>query len=238
MGQLDPTGGGGGLSSAAGVSAGGIFGSAGAGAAGVAGGAEHSRDRRRGDRAGAVGDRDPAERRAGAARFVRHEAGGAGGDSGRVQADRYGGAGHPDVRAFAAAGGASAGSWRSFARCPIPRGTTCTAVHRVLTGQVSNPRGATRPRSGCLARRLSRVMRRLSTSSGGGGMGFPTAWRCRSRLVEGPLTWPGPGRGVSGAAARPVAASARSGASRGTRRQPGVAGGTRSGAAASRGGTS
>ena len=48
-----------------------------------------------------------------------------GGDPRRVQADRDGGARHPDVRALARPGGAGRTSWRSSARWPIPRGTTC-----------------------------------------------------------------------------------------------------------------
>ena len=78
-----------------------------------------------------------------------------------------------------------------------PEGNHLTAVHRVLTGQVSNPRGASdldrvasRDDFPCYAAALDRVRRR--------GDGIPSGVALPTRLVEGPLTWPGQDAGFLG----------------------------------------
>ncbi len=79
-----------------------------------------------------------------------------------------------------------------------PEGNHLTAVHRVLTGQVSNPRGATD-----LDRVASRddfpcYARGGRLRSSGGGDGVPSGVALPLRLVEGPLTWPGQDAGFLG----------------------------------------
>ena len=71
-----------------------------------------------------------------------------------------------------------------------PEGNHLVAVHRVLTGQPSNPRGAndldrvaSRDDFPCYAAVLDRVRRRTD--------GVPSGVALPTRLVEGPLTWPG-----------------------------------------------
>ena len=79
-----------------------------------------------------------------------------------------------------------------------PRGEPpACAVHRVLTGQVSNPRGAndldrvaSRDDFPCYAAVLDRVRRRHD--------GIPNGVALPTRLVEGPLTWPGQDAGFLG----------------------------------------
>ena len=77
MGQIDPTFGLGSLKTRRAVPPGGLFGAGGAGVAGASGSAASRGGGERTVGAGAVGDRDPAQWRAGAARLVRHEARGA-----------------------------------------------------------------------------------------------------------------------------------------------------------------
>ena len=100
-------------------------------------------------------------------------------------------------------------------------GNHLPAVHRVLTGQVSNPRGATdldrvasRDDFPCYAAVFDLVRRRQD--------GIPNGVALPTRLIEGPLTWPG--RWILGTEARPLAAPARPGAFRCARRQSGLAG--------------
>ena len=76
-------------------------------------------------------------------------------------------------------------------------GNHLPAVHRVLTGQPSNPRGATdldrvasRDDFPCYAAVLDRVRRRSD--------GVPSGVSLPIRLVEGPLTWPGQDAGFLG----------------------------------------
>jgi Protein of unknown function (DUF1501) len=76
-------------------------------------------------------------------------------------------------------------------------GNHLPAVHRVLTGQASNPRGATdldrvasRDDFPCYAAVLDRVRRRTD--------GVPSGVALPTRLVEGPLTWPGQDAGFLG----------------------------------------
>jgi hypothetical protein len=71
------------------------------------------------------------------------------------------------------------------------------AVHRVLTGQASNPRGATdldrvasRDDFPCYSAVLDQVRRRTD--------GVPSGVALPVRLVEGPLTWPGQDAGFLG----------------------------------------
>ena len=78
-----------------------------------------------------------------------------------------------------------------------PEGNHLVAVHRVLTGQPSNPRGATdldrvasRDDFPCYAAVLDRVRRRTD--------GVPSGVALPTRLVEGPLTWPGQDAGFLG----------------------------------------
>ncbi len=78
-----------------------------------------------------------------------------------------------------------------------PEGNHLVAVHRVLTGQPSNPRGASdldrvasRDDFPCYAAVLDRLRRR--TDGTPSGVALPT------RLVEGPLTWPGQDAGFLG----------------------------------------
>ena len=78
-----------------------------------------------------------------------------------------------------------------------PEGNHLVAVHRVLTGQPSNPRGATdldrvasRDDFPCYAAVLDRVRRRND--------GVPSGVALPTRLVEGPLTWPGQDAGFLG----------------------------------------
>ena len=78
-----------------------------------------------------------------------------------------------------------------------PEGNHLLAVHRVLTGQVSNPRGAndidrvaSRDDFPCYAAVLDRVRRRND--------GVPSGVALPLRLVEGPLTWPGQDAGFLG----------------------------------------
>ena len=78
-----------------------------------------------------------------------------------------------------------------------PEGNHLLAVHRVLTGQVSNPRGASdldrvasRDDFPCYAAVLDSVRRR--------GDGVPNGVALPLRLAEGPLTWPGQDGGFLG----------------------------------------
>jgi uncharacterized protein (DUF1501 family) len=78
-----------------------------------------------------------------------------------------------------------------------PEGNHLVAVHRVLTGQPSNPRGAndldrvaSRDDFPCYAAVLDRVRRRTD--------GVPSGVALPTRLVEGPLTWPGQDAGFLG----------------------------------------
>jgi hypothetical protein len=78
-----------------------------------------------------------------------------------------------------------------------PEGNHLVAVHRVLTGQPSNPRGASdldrvasRDDFPCYAAVVDRVRRR--------GGGIPSGVALPMRLVEGPLTWPGQDAGFLG----------------------------------------
>jgi hypothetical protein len=78
-----------------------------------------------------------------------------------------------------------------------PEGNHLLAVHRVLTGQVSNPRGAndldrvaSRDDFPCYAAVLDRLRRRHD--------GVPNGVALPTRLVEGPLTWPGQDAGFLG----------------------------------------
>jgi hypothetical protein len=79
-----------------------------------------------------------------------------------------------------------------------PEGNHLVAVHRVLTGQPSNPRGASdldrvasRDDFPCYAAVLDQVRRRKD--------GIPSGVALPLRLVEGPLTWPGQDAGFLGA---------------------------------------
>jgi hypothetical protein len=76
-------------------------------------------------------------------------------------------------------------------------GNHLCAIHRVLTGQPSNPRGASdldrvasRNDFPCYAAVLDRVRRRRD--------GIPSGVALPLRLVEGPLTWPGQDAGFLG----------------------------------------
>ena len=78
-----------------------------------------------------------------------------------------------------------------------PEGNHLLAVHRVLTGQPSSPRGAsdldrvaTRDDFPCYGAVLDRVRRRDD--------GIPNGVALPLRLVEGPLTWPGQDAGFLG----------------------------------------
>ncbi|MGP0066329.1 MAG: DUF1501 domain-containing protein [Isosphaeraceae bacterium] len=78
-----------------------------------------------------------------------------------------------------------------------PEGNHLVAVHRVLTGQPSNPRGASdldrvasRNDFPCYAAVLDSVRRRDD--------GIPNGVALPLRLVEGPLTWPGQDAGFLG----------------------------------------
>ncbi len=78
-----------------------------------------------------------------------------------------------------------------------PEGNHLTAVHRVLTGQVSNPRGATdldrvasRDDFPCYGAVVDSIKRRRD--------GVPSGVALPLRLVEGPLTWPGQDAGFLG----------------------------------------
>jgi hypothetical protein len=78
-----------------------------------------------------------------------------------------------------------------------PEGNHLVAVHRVLTGQPSNPRGASdldrvasRDDFPCYAAVVDSVRRRSD--------GIPNGVALPTRLVEGPLTWPGQDAGFLG----------------------------------------
>ncbi len=78
-----------------------------------------------------------------------------------------------------------------------PEGNHLVAVHRVLTGHPSNPRGASdldrvasRDDFPCYGAVVDQVRRR--------GEGIPSAVALPLRLVEGPLTWPGQDAGFLG----------------------------------------
>ena len=78
-----------------------------------------------------------------------------------------------------------------------PEGNHLLAVHRVLTGQASNPRGASdldrvasRDDFPCYGAVLDQVRRRND--------GIPSGVALPIRLVEGPLTWPGQDAGFLG----------------------------------------
>ncbi len=78
-----------------------------------------------------------------------------------------------------------------------PEGNHLTAVHRVLTGQVSTPRGAndldrvaSRDDFPCYAAAVDFIRRRRD--------GVPNGVALPMRLVEGPLTWPGQDAGFLG----------------------------------------
>ncbi len=101
-------------------------------------------------------------------------------------------------------------------------GNHLVAVHHVLTGQPSRPRGASdldrvasRDDFPCYSAVLDQVRRRAD--------GVPTGVALPTRLVEGPLTWPGQDAGFLGPAPRSLATAPRSESARGERRQPRVA---------------
>ena len=78
-----------------------------------------------------------------------------------------------------------------------PEGNHLVAVHRVLTGQPSNPRGASdldrvasRDDFPCYAAVVDSVRRRSD--------GIPNGVALPTRLIEGPLTWPGQDAGFLG----------------------------------------
>jgi hypothetical protein len=78
-----------------------------------------------------------------------------------------------------------------------PEGNHLVAVHRVLTGHPSNPRGASdldrvasRDDFPCYAAVLDRLRRRRN--------GIPNGVAQPMRLIEGPLTWPGQDAGFLG----------------------------------------
>jgi hypothetical protein len=78
-----------------------------------------------------------------------------------------------------------------------PEGNHLCATHRILTGQVSAPRGASdldrvasRVDFPCYAAVLDKVRRRSD--------GIPNGVALPTRLVEGPLTWPGQDAGFLG----------------------------------------
>ncbi len=78
-----------------------------------------------------------------------------------------------------------------------PEGNHLLAVHRVLTGQVSNPRGAndidrvaSRDDFPCYAAVLDHLRHRRD--------GIPSGVALPTRLIEGPLTWPGQDAGFLG----------------------------------------
>ena len=78
-----------------------------------------------------------------------------------------------------------------------PEGNHLVAVHRVLTGQPSNPRGASdldrvasRGDFPCYAAALDYLRQRSD--------GIPSGVALPTRLVEGPLTWPGQDAGFLG----------------------------------------
>src|SRR3954466_15751187 len=78
-----------------------------------------------------------------------------------------------------------------------PEGNHLVATHRILTGHPSNPRGASdldrvasRDDFPCYAAVLDRLRRR--------GDGIPNGVALPTRLVEGPLTWPGQDAGFLG----------------------------------------
>ncbi len=78
-----------------------------------------------------------------------------------------------------------------------PEGNHLLAVHRVLTGQASSPRGASdldrvasRDDFPCYAAALDALRRRRD--------GIPNGVALPTRLVEGPLTWPGQDAGFLG----------------------------------------
>src|SRR5436309_11608305 len=78
-----------------------------------------------------------------------------------------------------------------------PEGNHLLAAHRVLTGRASNPRGAndldrvaSRDDFPCYAAVLDRLRQR--------GDGIPSGVALPTRLVEGPLTWPGQDAGFLG----------------------------------------
>ena len=119
------------------------------------------------------------------------------GDPRRVQADRHGGARHPVLRAPARAWRRGPDRLAIVRSMSHPEGNHLVAVHRVLTGQPSNPRGASdldrvasRDDFPCYAAVLDRVRRR--------GDGIPNGVALPIRLVEGPLTWPGQDAGFLG----------------------------------------
>jgi len=78
-----------------------------------------------------------------------------------------------------------------------PEGNHLLATHRVLTGQVSNPRGASdldrvasRDDFPCYSAVLDKLRRRTD--------GIPNGVALPTRLIEGPLTWPGQDAGFLG----------------------------------------
>jgi hypothetical protein len=78
-----------------------------------------------------------------------------------------------------------------------PEGNHLVAVHRVLTGQPSNPRGATdldrvasRNDFPCYAAVVDSLRQRTD--------GIPSGVALPTRLIEGPLTWPGQDAGFLG----------------------------------------
>ena len=90
---------------------------------------------------GRVGDRDPLERRVGPARLVRHEARSARRDEGEFKPIATA---VPGIRICEHLPGlaARAGKLAIVRSMSHPEGNHLVAVHRVLTGQPSNPRGA------------------------------------------------------------------------------------------------
>ena len=106
------------------------------------------------------------------------------------------GAGHPICEHLPRLA-ARAGKLATVRSMSHPEGNHLLAVHRVLTGQVSNPRGAndldrvaSRDDFPCYAAVLNLLKRRED--------GVPNGVALPLRLVEGPLTWPGQDAGFLG----------------------------------------
>ena len=118
------------------------------------------------------------ERRARAARLVRHEARGARRHPRRVQADRHGGARHPDLRAPARPGGAG----RSAGDRPVDgasRGEPPGGRPPRADGPPVEPARGQRPRPGRLARRLPVLRGRARPAPSPRATASPMAWPCR-----------------------------------------------------------
>ena len=113
-----------------------------------------------------------------------------------------------------------------------PEGNHLPAVHRVLTGRYRT-RGERRSGSGCVARRFS-VLWRSFRPDRRRRDGVPSGVALPTRLVEGPLTWPGQDAGFLGPRHDPWQLRLDPGHPEVTGRQPGIAGWRRSEACASR----